>query len=170
MLRVGESGAGARVQTTITTAAAAAARNSLRIVTSPFFRTGRRPRCAWSGGRVATQLLNATSVNETVHLEARDLVLQQQLATFQLHDLKIVDRRMRAGLGNFRFQGPMPSLQFRKMGFYGHVGGFSSARSLPDPRSVHHFAPFSKRVCLCSAAMWNSHYGSCSRRSVRRET
>src|SRR5258707_2084505 len=155
---------------TTAAAAAAAARNSLGLGASPCIRTGRRPRCAWSGGGVATQLLNETSVNETVHLQARDFVLHQQLATFQLPDLKIVDRRMRAGLGNFRFQGPMPPLQFRKMGFYGHVGGFSSARSLPDPRSVHRFAPFSKRVCLCSAAMWNSRYDSCSRRSVRRET
>jgi hypothetical protein len=36
---------------------------------------------------------------------------------------------MRAGLGNFGFQRLMPSFQFRKMGFYGHFGGFSSARS-----------------------------------------
>jgi hypothetical protein len=26
------------------------------------------------------------------------------------------------GFGNFRFQGPMPSFQFRKMRFYGHIG------------------------------------------------
>jgi hypothetical protein len=34
---------------------------------------------------------------------------------------------MGAGFADFCFQGPMPSLQFRKMGFYGHVRGFSSA-------------------------------------------
>jgi hypothetical protein len=32
---------------------------------------------------------------------------------------------MSAGFGDFRFQGPVPSFQFRKMRFYGHVGGFS---------------------------------------------
>jgi hypothetical protein len=36
---------------------------------------------------------------------------------------------MGAGFGDFRFQGPMPSFQFRKMRFYGHVGGFSSGQS-----------------------------------------
>ena len=41
--------------------------------------------------------------------EARDFVLYQQLAAFQLNDLKIVDRRMSTGFGNLRFQGPMPS-------------------------------------------------------------
>jgi hypothetical protein len=70
-----------------------------------------------------------TSVNDAVHLQARDFVLHQQLATLQLHDLKIVDGRMRTGLGDFGIQGPVPSFQFRKMGFYGHFGGFSSARS-----------------------------------------
>jgi hypothetical protein len=87
-------------------------------------------------------------VDDSVHLQARDFVLHQQLAALQLHDLKIVDRRMRAGFGNFRFQRPVPSLKLRKMRLYGHVGGFSSVRLLPDPESVHRFDPFSKWVPL----------------------
>src|SRR5262249_40732845 len=80
-------------------------------------------------------------------------VLHQQLAALQFHDLKIVDRRMRAGFGNFRFQGPVPSFELRKVRLYGHVGGFSSVRLLPDPPSVHHFAPFRSGFRLCSAAL-----------------
>jgi hypothetical protein len=87
-------------------------------------------------------------VDETVHLQARDFVLNQQLAALQLHDLKIVDRRMRAGFGNFRFQRPVPSLKLRKVRLYGHVGGFSSVRLLPDLKSIHRFDPFFKRVPL----------------------
>src|SRR5215472_1972471 len=63
---------------------------------------------------------------------------------------------MRAGVGNFRLQRPMPPFQFRKVGFYGHVGGFSSARSLPDWGSLHLLEPFSKGLWLCSAATPNS--------------
>src|SRR5262249_44270082 len=128
------------------TAATAAALGRARIVPSLIFsRTDRRPRCAGSGGRVATQLLvHAASVGAAVHLQARDFVLHQQLATLQLNDLKIVDRRMRAGFGNFSFQGPVPSLELRKVRLYGHVGGFSSVRLLPDLGSVHRFGPFSK--------------------------
>jgi hypothetical protein len=55
---------------------------------------------------------------------------------------------MRAGFGNFRFQRPVPSFELRKMRLYGHVGGFSSVRLLPDPKSVHRFDPFSKWVPL----------------------
>jgi hypothetical protein len=32
---------------------------------------------------------------------------------------------MGSSLTNFRFQCPVPSFQFRKMGLHGHVGGFS---------------------------------------------
>jgi hypothetical protein len=32
---------------------------------------------------------------------------------------------MGPGFCDFRFEDPMPSFQFRKMRFYGHVGGFS---------------------------------------------
>ena len=53
-------------------------------------------------------------------LEARQLIFQQQLATFQLNDLKIVDRRVIARFGYFRFQGPVLSFQFRKMRCCGH--------------------------------------------------
>ena len=41
--------------------------------------------------------------------EACDFVFHQQLATFQLNDLEIVDRRMSARFGYFRFQAAMPS-------------------------------------------------------------
>jgi hypothetical protein len=51
-----------------------------------------------------------------------DFVLYQQLATLQLHDLEMVNRRMRAGFDYFRFQVPMPSFQFRKMRCCGHIG------------------------------------------------
>ena len=64
-------------------------------------------------------------MDRRVHLQARDFVLYQQLATLQLDNFEIVDRRVGAGFGYFRFQGPMPSFQFRKVRFYGHVGGFS---------------------------------------------
>jgi hypothetical protein len=36
-------------------------------------------------------------------LQAGDFVPYQQLATLQLHDLEMVDRRMRAGFDYFRF-------------------------------------------------------------------
>src|SRR5258708_5180908 len=96
----------------------------------------------------AYSLKRSASVDEAVHLQARDFVLHQQLAALQLDDLKIVDRRMRAGFGNFRFQRLVPSLKLRKVRLYGHVGGFSSVRLLPDPKSVHRFDPFSKWVPL----------------------
>src|SRR5919198_4863702 len=130
MARVGWSWARAWTQTTIATTAAAAARNSLRIVSSPLFWPDRPPPSMRLERRPdRNSATHATSVNDTVHLQARDFVLHQQLATLQLHDLKIVDRRMRASFGNFRLERLMPSFEFRKMGFYGHVGGFSSARS-----------------------------------------
>jgi hypothetical protein len=66
-------------------------------------------------------------MDEFVLLQPCDFVLHQQLATLQRHDLEIIDRRMGAGFIYFGFQSPVPSLQFRKMGFYGHVRGFSSA-------------------------------------------
>jgi hypothetical protein len=59
-------------------------------------------------------------------LQAGDFVLYQQLATLQLHDLEMVDRRMRASFDYFRFQGPMPSFQFRKMRCCGHIRGLLS--------------------------------------------
>lgn len=48
-------------------------------------------------------------------LQARHLIFQQQLATFQLNDLKIVYRRVIPCFGYFRFQGPMLSFQFGKV-------------------------------------------------------
>ena len=62
--------------------------------------------------------------------KAGNFVLHKQLATLQFHDLKIVDRRMRTGFGNFRFQSLMPPFQFRKVRFYGHIGGFSSGQNV----------------------------------------
>jgi hypothetical protein len=55
---------------------------------------------------------------------------------------------MGAGFGNFRFQGPMPSFQFRKMRFYGHVGGFSCVSSVPDRAIIHRCGPFSKQLLI----------------------
>jgi hypothetical protein len=79
-----------------------------------------------SGGRIVLSYQSwHTSVNGRIRLQARYFVLYQQLATFQFNDLEIVDRRVITGFSEFRFQGPMPSFQFRKMRFYGHVGGFS---------------------------------------------
>src|SRR6516225_3338714 len=89
-------------------------------------------------------------VDETVHLQARDFVLNQQLAALQLHDLKIVDRRMRAGFGNFRFQRPVPSLKLRKVRLYGHVGGFSSYLTLEVYTVLTHFRSGFR---LCNAAI-----------------
>ena len=87
-------------------------------------------------------------MNDRIHLQPRDFVLYQQLATFQFHDLEIIDGWMGAGFGNFRFQKPVPYFQFRKMRFYGHVGGSPEVRLLPDPDSLHLFGPFSKRVSI----------------------
>ena len=58
------------------------------------------------------------SVDDCVQLQTCDFVLHQQLATLQLHDLEIVDRRMGSSLTDFRFQCPVPSFQFRKMGVF----------------------------------------------------
>src|SRR5262249_44110950 len=82
-------------------------------------------------------------------LQACDFILHQQLATLQLHDLEIVDRRMGAGFDYFSFQGPMPSFQFRKMSFYGHIGEspesdrglWSGAARARFGRAGHHNLP-----------------------------
>jgi hypothetical protein len=75
---------------------------------------------------LGNQMTATRSVDdEMALLQPRDFVLHQQLATLQFYDLEIVNRRMRPGLGNFGFQGPVPPFQFRKMRFYGHFGGFS---------------------------------------------
>ena len=66
------------------------------------------------------------SVERCFRLQARDFVLHQQLATFQCHDLKIIDRWVGPRFIDFCLKGPMTSFQFRKMGFYGHVVEFSS--------------------------------------------
>jgi hypothetical protein len=87
-------------------------------------------------------------VNESVLLQTRDFVLHQQLATLQLYDLEIVNRRMRTGFADFRFQSPVPSFKFRKMRLYGHVVGFSSVRSLPDLGSLHPSCRISKPVSI----------------------
>jgi hypothetical protein len=77
--------------------------------------------------RRLTNELAAQLMDSSIVLQPCDFVLHQQLATLQRHDLKIIDRWMGTGFADFCFQGPVPSLQFRKMGFYGHVRGFSSA-------------------------------------------
>jgi hypothetical protein len=69
----------------------------------------------------------SASVDRSVLLQARDFVLHQQLATLKGHDLKIVNRWVGPRFVDLRFKGPMAFLKFRKMGFHGHVGWFSSA-------------------------------------------
>src|SRR6266481_904624 len=75
---------------------------------------------------IAKPTIRAIAVSIKWHqrlvLRAGDFVLYQQLATLQLHDLEMVDRRMRVGFDYFRFQGPMSPFQFRKMRCYGHIG------------------------------------------------
>jgi 4-hydroxyphenylpyruvate dioxygenase-like putative hemolysin len=53
----------------------------------------------------------------TDHLQTRDFVLHMQLATLQLFEFEIIDRRMRPGFGNFGFKCPVLPLQFRKVRF-----------------------------------------------------
>jgi hypothetical protein len=84
-------------------------------------RSEAKPRMAAAASSGA-QVQAASKLGWALVLEARDFVLHPQLATFQLNDLEIVDRRMSAGISYFRFQGAMPSFQFRKMRFYGHIG------------------------------------------------
>jgi hypothetical protein len=82
-------------------------------------------RGAAAESQLSTKLCATLSVDRSVHLQTCDFVLYQQLATLQFYDLEIVDRRMGSGIVDFRFQGPVPPFQFRKMGLHGHVGGFS---------------------------------------------
>jgi hypothetical protein len=84
-------------------------------------------------------------VDASVQLQPRDFVLHQQLATFQCHDLEIIDRWVGPRFVNFRLEGPMTSFQFRKMGFYGHVVQFSSVRLVPDSAILHRDDGISKR-------------------------
>src|SRR5262245_61939713 len=98
-------------------------------------------------------MLRTRLVETSLLLQARDFVLYQQLATFQFHDLKIVDRRVRTGLAKLFFQGPVPSFQFRKMRFYGHVGGFSSASCCLTPSFYTVAARFRSGFSLCNAAI-----------------
>jgi hypothetical protein len=76
-------------------------------------------------GRLASSSF-ASVAHQRLVLQAGDFVLYQQLATLQLHDLEMVDRRTSAGFDYFRFQGSMLSFQFRKMRCYGHIGGLPS--------------------------------------------
>src|SRR5687768_16409472 len=122
------SGARLPPQTTKTTAALTRAGN----FNLPLFRCSADndylTRYAPGGGRVATRRykINALrSVNQRALLQTRDFVLHHQLATHQLYDFEIVDRRKRTGFVDFRFQGPVPPFKFRKMRLYGHVEGFS---------------------------------------------
>src|SRR5260370_1929049 len=78
-------------------------------------------------------------------LQEGDFVLYQQLATLQLHDLEMVDRRMRAGFDYFRFQGPMPPFHFRQMRCYGHSGCYGSFRRAPALNSERNLGPVHNR-------------------------
>jgi hypothetical protein len=59
--------------------------------------------------------------------EPYDFVLYMQLATLQLANLEIIDRRMRERFADFSFERPVPFLQFRKMRLHGHVWGSPSS-------------------------------------------
>jgi len=52
--------------------------------------------------------------------QAGDLVLHMQLATLQVHDRGIVDRRMRHGISQFSLERFVLTLQFRKVRLHGH--------------------------------------------------
>src|SRR5262245_18741584 len=83
-----------------------------------------RPAPSAGGGVLLGYLLTplTASVDGYALLQPRHFVRYQQLATLQLYVLQVVDRRMRARLADFLFQRTVPSLQFRKMRFYGHMG------------------------------------------------
>jgi len=78
------------------------------------------PSIAAARGAAAVSQLGISArrlVDGSGHLQTRDFVLYQQLATLQLFDLEIINRRMRPGFGNFGFQCPVLPLQFRKVRF-----------------------------------------------------
>jgi hypothetical protein len=100
--------------------------------------------------RRLTNQLAAQLMDSSIVLQPCDFVLHQQLATLQRHDLKIIDRWMGAGFADFCFQGPVPSLQFRKMGFYGHVRGFFLSQ-LHYCQCYTFAAGFRSLFSLCSA-------------------
>ena len=54
-------------------------------------------------------------------LQTYDLVLDLQLATFQFRDLHLIARRVSEGVIDLLFEGLVPTFQFRKMRFEGHV-------------------------------------------------
>jgi hypothetical protein len=60
-------------------------------------------------------------VDDGVLAQPGHFVFHKQLATLQLYDLQVIDRRMGACVVDFLFQRAVPSLQFRKMRFYGHA-------------------------------------------------
>jgi len=108
-----QSGAHAPLKTNTSAAAIAATLNARHNFPTNFVlaNSSAGPLAA-SGGRVATlspyNIRNA-SVEGSIQLQARDFVLHQQLATFQCHDLKIVDRWMGPRFVDFRLEGPMTS-------------------------------------------------------------
>jgi hypothetical protein len=55
--------------------------------------------------------------------QARDLVLQLQLATLEFYDFQIVDRGMLLSFEQFTLQRLMPQFEFRKMRLDGHRRG-----------------------------------------------
>ena len=64
--------------------------------------------------------------------------------------------------GNFHFQGPMPSFQFRKMRFYGHIGLLSQSRWAGRPSSSARTAVchscIQSRVCLATAKLYGANF------------
>ena len=64
--------------------------------------------------------------------------------------------------GNFRFQGPMPLFQFRKMRFYGHIGLLSQSRWAGRPsssaRTAVCYSCIQSRVCLATAKLYGANF------------
>lgn len=60
-------------------------------------------------------------MDDRVLAEPRDLVFHVELAPLELGDLQAVDGWMRECFGEFLFECPVPSFQFRKMRFNRHL-------------------------------------------------
>src|SRR6516164_4946648 len=69
---------------------------------------------------------------------------------------------MSMSFGNFRFQGPMPLFQFRKMRFYGHIGLLSQSRWAGRPsssaRTAVCYSCIQSRVCLATAKLYGANF------------
>jgi hypothetical protein len=86
------------------------------------------------------------SVNAGALPQPRDFVLQQQLATLQLHDLQTIRGWVRHGIIDFLFECLVPLFEFRKMRLHGHMACLL-CQLLTDRRILHQNGPeFDSRV------------------------